>query len=68
MDLDERVLEDGTPDIAAGDVIANLGRRCELPLLGSVESGEVDSARDVDALGLLRDLLEGPLDSIVDVL
>ena len=68
MDLDEGVLEDGAPDVTAGDVVADLGSRGELPLFGPVDGGGVNSAGDIDALRLLLNLLEGPLDSIVDVL
>ena len=68
MDPDKRVLEDGTPDVTTGDVIANLGGGGELPLLRSVDGRGVDPTGDVNTLTLFLNLLEGPLDSIVDVL
>lgn len=67
MDLDEGVLEDGSEDVTAGDVVADLGSRGEVPLLGAVERGNRDTTRDVDALGRFRDLLERALDTVVDV-
>lgn len=64
---DERVLVDDTPDVTARDVVADLHLGLELPLLGAVEGGDGHSAGDVDALGGVGDLLEGSLDTIVDV-
>lgn len=64
---DEGVLVNRTPDVAAGEVVANLGRGGEVPLLLAVEGVGVDASGDVDALGQLRNLLEGSLDTVVDV-
>jgi hypothetical protein len=64
---DERVLDDGTEYIAAGDVVSNLVvARCKVPLLLAVEGGDVDTTRDVDAVGSLGDALERALDTVVD--
>lgn len=67
VDGNEGVLEDSTPDVTTGDVVTDAHRGCELPLLGAVESGDMDTTRDVDAVGVLGDLLEGSLNTIVDV-
>ena len=67
MDRDERVLVDGAPQVTTRDVVADLGGRGELPLLLAVEGGGGDAPRNVDALGDLRDGLEGSLDTVVDV-
>lgn len=67
MRRDERVLVDDTPDVAACDVVADLHLGVELPLLGAVEGGNSYAAGDVDALSGVGDLLEGSLDTIVDV-
>ena len=58
---------DGTPDVTARDVVANLHGGREVPLLLAVKGGCGDAAGDVDALGHLRDLLEGTLNTIVDI-
>jgi hypothetical protein len=63
---DEGVLEDCAPNITAGDVIANLQRRGELPLLLAVNGRDGDAARDVDRAGDLGDVLQGSLDTVVD--
>lgn len=67
VDGDKGVLVDGAPDVAAGDVVADLHGWGEVPLLLAVEGGGDDAAGDVDALGHVGDLLEGPLDAVVDV-
>jgi hypothetical protein len=64
---DERVFVDGSPDIAAREVIANLGGGRKLPLGRAVEGRDVDAAGNVDAVNSLGDLFEGSLDTIVDV-
>lgn len=63
----ERVLVDDAPDVTARDVVADLHLGLELPLLGAVEGRDSDTAGNVDALGGAGDLLEGSLDTIVDV-
>lgn len=67
MSGDEGVFVDGAPDVTAGQVVADLGGGGEVPLLLAVEGVGSDTTGDVDALGHLRDLLEGSLDTIVDV-
>jgi hypothetical protein len=62
----ERVLENGTPDITAREVVADLDGGCELPLLLAVEGRDGDTAGDVDGLGHLGNGLEGTLDTVVD--
>ena len=57
MDPDEGVLEDGSPDVTTGDVIADLGGGGELPLLSPVDGRGVDSTGDVDTLTLFLNLL-----------
>lgn len=64
---DEGVLVDGAPDIAAREVVADLHVRGEVPLLLAVEGIRGDATGDVDALGEIGDLLEGSLDTVVDV-
>jgi hypothetical protein len=64
---EETVLENGAEDVAAGDVVANLElARCEVPFLRAVESGQIDTTGDVDALGVFGDALERALDTVVD--
>lgn len=65
--VDERVLEDGTPDITAGDVIADLLGGGELPLLLPVERRDGDTAGDIDGARNAGDRLERTLDTVVDV-
>jgi hypothetical protein len=65
--VDEGVLEDGTPDITAGDVVADLLGRGELPLLLPVECGDGDTAGDIDGARNAGDGLERTLDTVVDV-
>ena len=57
VDPDEGVLEDGSPDVTTGDVIADLGGGGELPLLSAVDGRGVDSTGDVDTLTLFLNLL-----------
>lgn len=67
MLAEQTVLEDGTEDVAAGDVVADLELAgCEVPLLLAVEGGQIDAAGDVDALGVVGDALEWALDAVVD--
>lgn len=64
---EETVLKDNTKNVAAGDVVADLElARCEVPLLLAVESGQVDTTGNVDAVGVVGDALEGTLDTVVD--
>ena len=64
---DDVVLGHGAVDVTARDSIthAEVERR-EGPLDVVVERGGLDATRDVDGLRHLRDLLERPLDPIVD--
>lgn len=64
---DEGVLVDDTPDVTTCNVVADLHFGVELPLLFAVEGGNSDATGNVDALGGAGDLLEGSLDTIVDV-
>lgn len=64
---DERVLDNSAEDVTAGDVVSDLVlARREVPLLLTVESRNVDTAGDVDAVCSLGDALEGTLDTVVD--
>lgn len=67
MSGDERVLVDGTPDVTAGDVVADLHGGGEIPLLLAVESRDSDTARNVDALCDAGNGLQRTLNTIVDV-
>lgn len=64
---DERVLVDRAPDVAARDMVANLHGGGEIPLLLAVESGDGNTTRNVDALCDGGDVLEGSLNTIVNV-
>lgn len=67
MIADERVLDNSAEDVTAGDVVSDLVlARREVPLLLTVESRNVDTAGDVDAVCSLGDALEGTLDTVVD--
>ncbi len=64
---EQTVLEDSTENVTTGDVVANLqGAGCEVPLLLAVESGQVDTTGNVNAIRVVGDTLEGTLDTIVD--
>jgi hypothetical protein len=68
VSVNERVLVDGTEDVTTSDVISDLEvDRGEVPLEAAVEGGGVDSARNVDRVGLFGDVLEGTLNTVVDV-
>lgn len=58
---------DNTPDVAAGNVVADLHRGPELPLLFAVEGVRGDTAGDVNALGDVGNGREWALDTVVDV-
>lgn len=63
----QAVLENGTPDVTTGDVIADLVLAgLEVPLLLTIQGVNRDTTGDVDTLGLVRDRLQGPLNSIVN--
>ena len=66
MDRDEGVFVDGTPYVTAGDVIANLHGRVEIPLLLAVEGGNSDTTGDVNGLGVFGNGLERTLNTIED--
>jgi hypothetical protein len=64
---EKTVLENGTEDVAAGDVVADLELAgCEVPLLLTVERGQVDTAGNVNAVGVVGDTLERALDTVVN--
>jgi hypothetical protein len=64
---EKTVLEDGTEDVTTSDVVADLELAWgEVPLLLAVESGKVDTAGNVDAVGVVGDTLERALDTVVD--
>lgn len=67
MDLDEGVFEDGTPLITTRDVVTDLHSRGEFPFLLAVEGRGGDATWNINALRLLLNLLEWPLNTIVDV-
>ena len=64
---DERVLVHDTPDVAARDVVPDLQGRLEIPQLFAVEGWHGDAGRDVYAVRDNSDLVEGPLDTVEDV-
>jgi hypothetical protein len=65
--VEQRVLPDGTENVTTGDVVANLVLGgLEVPLSLTVQGGHVDTAGNVDAVGNVRDGLEGALDTVVD--
>lgn len=68
VDVEQRVLPDGTEAVTASNVVALFevlaGR--ELPLLGAVQAGHVNAAGNVDAAADVADTLEWALDTIVD--
>jgi hypothetical protein len=67
MVVDQTVLENTTEDISAGDVVSDLVcARGEVPLLGAVESGDVNTAGNVDAVRRVGNALERALDAVVD--
>ena len=57
----------GTDDVAAGELIARLCGGNEVPLLASVERGNVGAAADCRA-GHLAYLGQGALDTVIDIL
>ena len=64
---EQTVLKDSTENVTTGDVVANLqGAGRELPLLLAVESGQIDTTGDVNAVRVVGDTLEGTLDTIVN--
>lgn len=66
--VDERVLVDVAVDVAARDVVSDLEvDGVKVPLDGAIQGLGIDSSWDVDALCLLHDALEGPLDTVVNV-
>lgn len=67
MSGNEGVLVDRAPDVTARDVVSDLECRGEVPLLLAVESICGDATRDVNALGDVGDLLEGSLNTVIDV-
>jgi hypothetical protein len=67
MFAEQTVLKDSTEDVTTSDVVSNLqGTRCEFPLLLAVESGQVDTTGDIDAVRVVGDTLEGTLNTVVD--
>jgi hypothetical protein len=64
---DEAVFDDGAKDITTGDLVADLVfARRKVPFLLAVESGDVDTAGDVNAVCSLGNALKGTLDTVVD--
>jgi len=64
---EQRVLPDGTENVTTSDVVANLvASRLEVPLSLTVQGGHVDTTRNVDAVGDVRDTLERALNTIVN--
>jgi hypothetical protein len=67
--VEETVLENGSKDVTASDVVADLElARGKVPLLLAVQSRQVDAAGDVNAVRAVGDALEGALDTVVDSL
>lgn len=66
MDRDEGVFKDGSPDVTAGNVVANLLGGCKFPELLAIQGGNRDTARNVDALGDVGNGSQGALDTIVN--
>lgn len=66
--LDDSVLVHDTDDVAASDVRAHAqhARWLEVPLFAAAQRLAVDTARDVDALEELGDILEWTLNTVVD--
>lgn len=65
--VEKRVLPDDTEDITASDVVADLVLgRLEIPLLGSVKGWNIDTTRNVDAVGDVGDTLQRALNTVVD--
>ena len=65
--LDERVLLHDAEYVAAGHVAAHAHiERLKVPLLAAVERLAVDTARNVDALEEVGDVLERTLDAVED--
>ena len=63
----ETVLPHGPKDITTSDMIAGfLCGRFEVPLLLAIQRGNVDSARNINTLGVIRDSFERSLNPIVD--
>lgn len=64
---EQTVLEDDTEDVSTSDMVANLEvTRCEIPLLLTVQSGNVDTTGNVDTIGDFGNALERALNTIVD--
>ena len=59
-------LLDGADDVTAGDGVAHLGGGDEVPLLLSVQRRNLDASGDGGA-GDLHDLLQGTLDTVVNI-
>ena len=57
---------DGADDVAAGDGVTDLGGGDEVPLLLSVQRGDLDASCDGGA-GDLHDLFQGTLDAVVNI-
>lgn len=62
----QAVLKDGTPDVTSRNVIADLHRRREVPLLLTIQRIYPNTTGDVDRTGIRVDLLEGTLDTVVN--
>ena len=58
-------LLDRAQNVAAGDLVAHLGHRIEVPLLLVVHGGDLHAAGDAGA-HLFHDLLQGALDTVVN--
>ena len=64
---EQAVLDNATEHITTSDVVSDLVLAGgEVPLLRTVESRDVDSAGDVNAVGRVGDTLERALDTVID--
>lgn len=66
MNTQEGVFENGSPDVTASDVIANLLGWGKLPLLLAVQRRNSNTARNIDGLGNVSNILERSLNTVVD--
>jgi hypothetical protein len=65
--VEKTVLEDGSKHVASGEVVSDLVLTwCEGPLPLAVEGGNVDTARDVNAVRVFGDGFERTLDTVID--